>query len=154
MYEQYGGRITEILIRPFLSALVPDLSLIYQPLGGECAIRRKVLESLPLSSGYGVEIGMLLDYYARYGTTHIAQVDIEKRVHRNRMVSELGTEAFGVLQVLLRKFEQQHIVSLRRELHSIMISPNGGNRMHETELKEIELGPMRDFTVASSGQGR
>lgn len=154
VYDDYGGRITEILVRPFLCALAPGLSRVYQPLGGECAVRRSVLETLPFASGYGVEIGLLLDFHARYGTHHLAQVDLEKRVHRNRPVNELGKEAFCVLQMLLKKFSEQKVVSFSTALQQIMISPNGGNKMQETEIREVEIRPKCTYAVPSDRQAK
>lgn len=98
-----GGRVTELLVRPLLAALHPDLRWIIQPLGGEYAARRELLESLPFAAGYGVEIGLLVDTLAHHGLDAIAQVDLGVRKHRNRSVVELGVMARQVLGALLRR---------------------------------------------------
>lgn len=148
-YENFGGRITELLVRPMLSAFVPELAAVYQPLGGEYAVRRSVLESLPFASGYGVEIGLLFDFYRRFGLEHLAQVDLERRVHRNRSVKELGLVAFGVLQVMMKKLEQQNMLSIKKELVSSLFSPNGGV-LEETAIEDVELPPRRELAVPVS----
>lgn len=96
-----GGRVTELLARPLLRRLYPELTFVRQPLAGEVAVRREVLETVALEPGYGVEIGMLIDVAARYGQSAIAQVDLGERVHRNRPLAELAGEADEVLAAVL-----------------------------------------------------
>jgi glucosyl-3-phosphoglycerate synthase len=98
-----GGRVTEILIRPLLNLFYPELASLMQPLSGEYAGRRAVLEKLPFSIGYGVEIGHLLDLYHEYGLEILAQVDMDMRIHRNRGNLELGRMSFGILQTFLAR---------------------------------------------------
>ena len=73
---EYGGRVTELVARPLLSLYRPDLARLVQPLAGEWAGRRQLLESLPFPTGYGVEIAVLLDAYAAVGSAGMAQVDL------------------------------------------------------------------------------
>ncbi|MDR2588740.1 MAG: glucosyl-3-phosphoglycerate synthase, partial [Spirochaetales bacterium] len=75
-----GGRVTEILVRPLFSLFFPELAFLIQPLSGEYAGRRKLLERIPFSVGYGVELGHLLDIYHLAGIGALAQVDLDKRV--------------------------------------------------------------------------
>jgi glucosyl-3-phosphoglycerate synthase len=98
-----GGRVTELVARPWLSMFWPDLSWVVQPLAGEQAGRRTHLESLPFAAHYGVEIGLLLDTYARCGLSGIAQVDLDRRVHRNQSVQKLGRMAFVIQHAILRR---------------------------------------------------
>lgn len=98
-----GGRVTELLARPLLSALRPGLSALVQPLGGEYAARRRLLESLPIRVGYGVEIGLLLDTEARHGMDALAQVNLGVRKHRNRSLRRLGVMAREILSVTLSR---------------------------------------------------
>jgi len=98
-----GGRVTELMARPVLSALFPHLTRIVQPLGGEYAGRRSVLESVPLVEGWGVEIGLLIDVAEAFGVDAIAQRDLGVREHRNRPLSELGPQAMAVLVTALRR---------------------------------------------------
>jgi glucosyl-3-phosphoglycerate synthase len=98
-----GGRVTELVARPLLSALFPGLASIVQPLAGECAGRREVLERLPFVEGYGVDIGLLIDVADRYGVGAVAQVDLGRRVHRNRPLDELAPQATAVMQAVLAR---------------------------------------------------
>jgi glucosyl-3-phosphoglycerate synthase len=98
-----GGRVTELVARPWLSMFWPDLSYVVQPLAGEQAGRRAHLESLPFAAHYGVEIGLLIDTYARCGLAGLAQVDLDRRVHRNQSVRKLGRMAFVVQHAILRR---------------------------------------------------
>jgi glucosyl-3-phosphoglycerate synthase len=102
-----GGRVTELVARPLLNLLWPQLAGVVQPLSGEYAGRRVALEQVPFSSGYGVELGLLVDLAERFGMDAIAQVDLERRVHRNQDVQALGRMSFGILQaVFLRLVEE------------------------------------------------
>lgn len=98
-----GGRVTELLARPLLSALFPHLTRFVQPLAGEYAGRRALLEAVPFVEGYGVEIGLLIDLVANYGLDAMAQVDLDVREHRNRPLEELGPQAMAVLVTGLRR---------------------------------------------------
>jgi glucosyl-3-phosphoglycerate synthase len=96
-----GGRVTELMARPLLSALRPELSGVVQPLGGEYAVSREFAESVPFAAGYGVEIGLLLDAYARFGLAGLAQVNLGVRKHRNRSLAQLGVMARQILGTAL-----------------------------------------------------
>jgi len=98
-----GGRVTELMARPLLARFAPDLSGVVQPLGGEYAATRDLLESLPFAGGYGVEVGLLLDTLAARGLDAIAQVDLGIRKHRNRDLLELGVMAQHVLATVLAR---------------------------------------------------
>ena len=78
-----GGRVSEILIRPLISLFYPELSGILQPLSGEYAARRSILELLAFPTGYGVEIAHLIDLAHAGKLQRIAQTDLIRRVHRN-----------------------------------------------------------------------
>jgi glucosyl-3-phosphoglycerate synthase len=98
-----GGRVTELVARPLLSALRPDLGCVLQPLGGEYAGTRELLTSVPFAPGYGVEIGLLIDTYDRLGLDAIAQVNLGVRAHRNRPLPELGAMSRQVMATLLSR---------------------------------------------------
>lgn len=100
-----GGRVTEILVRPLFSAFFPDLAQLYQPCSGECAGRREILEALPFAAGYGIETGMLIDIHARRGQEVIAQVNLDKRVHRNQSTTALGKMGFEIIHAFLARLE-------------------------------------------------
>ena len=96
-----GGRVTELVARPLLSLLFPALAGIVQPLSGEVAGRREVLEQVPFVEGYGVDIGLILEIADRFGAEAIAQVDLGTRIHRNRPLAELAPQAMAVIQTVL-----------------------------------------------------
>jgi glucosyl-3-phosphoglycerate synthase len=98
-----GGRVTELVARPLLAALRPELGCVLQPLGGEYAGTRELLTSVPFAPGYGVEIGILIDTYDRYGLDAIAQVNLGVRTHRNRPLSELGPMSRQIIATLLTR---------------------------------------------------
>jgi len=98
-----GGRVTELMARPLIAALFPELTGIVQPLGGEYAGRRTLLESVPFFEGWGVEIGLLIDVAATAGIDAIAQCDLGTREHRNRTLEQLSPQAMAVLVTCLRR---------------------------------------------------
>jgi len=102
-----GGRVTEILIRPLFSLFYPELTNIIQPLSGEYAARREVLEMIPFPIGYGVETSHLLDLYEKFGLNAFAQTDLDRRVHRNQTTNALGKMSFGILQTFINRLHSQ-----------------------------------------------
>lgn len=98
-----GGRVNELVARPLLRRFFPPLATIAQPLAGECAVRRAALDDLALADGYGIEIGLLIDVYLRYGLAAIAEGDLGERVHRNRPLGELRPHADDVLAAVLAR---------------------------------------------------
>ncbi|WP_201407258.1 glucosyl-3-phosphoglycerate synthase [Mycobacterium paraintracellulare] len=98
-----GGRVTELVARPLLAALRPELGAVLQPLGGEYAATRELLTSVPFAPGYGVEIGLLVDTFDRLGLDAIAQVNLGVREHRNRPLAELGAMSRQVIATLLSR---------------------------------------------------
>lgn len=98
-----GGRVTELVARPVLHLLFPDLAGIVQPLAGEFAGRRDVFEQVPFVEGYGVDLGLLVDVVRLAGAERVVQVDLGHRIHRNRPLDELGPMATVVLMTALRR---------------------------------------------------
>ena len=98
-----GGRVTELVARPLLAALRPELTCLLQPLGGEYAGTRELLTSVPFAPAYGVEIGLLVDTYNRYVLDGIAQVNLGVRTHRNRPLTELASMSRQVIATLLSR---------------------------------------------------
>lgn len=98
-----GGRVTELLARPLLNAFFPALAGVVQPLAGEYAARREALEHLPFAAGYGVEAGLLIDTYTRYGLDALAQVDLGRRVHGNQDTAALGRMSATILSTVLSR---------------------------------------------------
>lgn len=96
-----GGRVTELTARPLLSQFFPELATIAQPLAGEYAGRRELLERLPFVVGYGVDVALLIDAWTMIGEKGIAQSDLGLRRHRNRTLEQLGPQALAVSQAIL-----------------------------------------------------
>lgn len=98
-----GGRVTEILVRPLFSLFFPELTTIIQPLSGEYAVRREVLEQIAFPIGYGVETSHLIDVHHKFGLEAFAQTDLDKRVHENKPTISLGKMSFGILQTFIKR---------------------------------------------------
>jgi glucosyl-3-phosphoglycerate synthase len=98
-----GGRTTELVARPLLSLFLPELTGLHQPLSGEFAGRRTIIEQIPFVQGWGVEIAMLADVAERFGPAAIAQVDVGERLHRHQTLERLGVQAAEVLATLLTR---------------------------------------------------
>ena len=98
-----GGRVTELVARPLISLFFPQLAMFSQPLAGEYAGRRDLLEQVPFVQGYGVDLGLLIDVVERVGLASVAQVDLGVRVHRNRTLEELGPQATAVVHTALAR---------------------------------------------------
>jgi glucosyl-3-phosphoglycerate synthase len=101
-----GGRVTELVARPLLNLHWPSLSWFVQPLAGEYAARRSLLEQLPFVSGYGVEVAMLIDVVEKVGLCAMAQVDLGTRKHRNSSDAALGRMAAQVYLALLSRLQR------------------------------------------------
>jgi glucosyl-3-phosphoglycerate synthase len=98
-----GGRVSELVARPLLSLWWPELSGVVQPLAGEWAVRRDLMESLSIPTGYGVELATLLDTAAAYGLDAIAQVDLDSRAHKHQSDHDLALMAAELLVVASRR---------------------------------------------------
>ena len=98
-----GGRVTELVARPVLELLFPELSDVRQPLAGETAAPRWVFEKLGFADGYGVELGLLIDVAQHLGADRLAQVVLGERIHRNRPLHELRPQAVDVLRAALAR---------------------------------------------------
>ena len=103
---QGGGRVTELSARPLLNLFYPDLGAVEQPLAGEIAARRELLEQLPFVTGYGVDIGLLLDAYGAAGLDALAQVDLEVRQNDHQPLRDLGPMAYEVLRAVAVRLER------------------------------------------------
>lgn len=115
-----GGRVTELTARPLLNLFYPELSGMIQPLSGEYGGRRKVLEQMPFFSGYGVEIGLLIDMLEKFGLRSIAQVDLQERIHHNQPLEALGKMSFAIIQAVIRKLEGKYGQSMLENINKTM----------------------------------
>jgi len=115
-----GGRVTELTARPLLNLFYPALSGLIQPLSGEYGGRRLALEQVPFSSGYGVEIGLLIDILEQFGLDAIGQVDLIRRVHHHQPLAALSLMAFAVIQTVIRKLDRRYGLQLLRDVNRAM----------------------------------
>ena len=106
-----GGRVTELTARPLLAAFYAELAEIRQPLAGEFAARRELLERIAFCTGYAVEMGMLLDVYAAAGIEAIAQVDLDSRQNRHQPLEDLAPMADAVLAAVTSRLRREDRLS-------------------------------------------
>ena len=144
-----GGRVTELMARPLLNLHWPQLAGFVQPLAGEYAGRRSLLERIPFMSGYGVEIAMLVDVFELAGLSAMVQVDLGSRRHRNSSDAALGQMAAQVYLALLSRIERHGLgmmtVDASHEL--TQFTRNGSSFVPTTtDIGIIERPPM--VTVA------
>ena len=102
-----GGRVTELTARPLLDAFYPELALFGQPLAGEIAARRELLETLPFACGYSVDIALLIDVWRAVGLGRMAEVDLDVRQNRHRPLDELGAMATQVTAGILSRVARE-----------------------------------------------
>jgi nucleotide-binding universal stress UspA family protein len=143
--EGGGGRVTELVARPLINLFFPDLSGFIQPLAGEYAGRRSLLEAIPFFTGYAVEIGHLIDIAERAGLDGLGQVDLERRVHRNQELEGLSRMSFVILQAVMKRLEERRRARLFAELGSTMKLPRFGDDhlgLEIIELADRERPPM------------
>ncbi|MEZ0240717.1 MAG: glucosyl-3-phosphoglycerate synthase [Chloroflexota bacterium] len=143
--EGGGGRVTELVARPLLNLFFPELSGFIQPLSGEYAGRRDLLEQIPFFTGYAVEIGHLIDIAERVGIEGLGQVDLERRVHRNQELEGLSRMSFVILQAVMKRLEERRRARLFAELGSTMKLPRSGRgrlSLEVIELADMERPPM------------
>ncbi len=142
-----GGRVTELVARPLLSLFYPELSALIQPLSGEYAGRRAMLESIPFFTGYGVEIGMIIDVMNRGGMDALAQTDLVERVHYNQTISALGRMSFGVMQAVLLRLEEDKRIKLKEPYQTYFTQVDfkeGDYLLDKRRIEVLERPPMRE----------
>jgi glycosyltransferase involved in cell wall biosynthesis/nucleotide-binding universal stress UspA family protein len=140
-----GGRVTELTARPLLNLFYPALSGIIQPLSGEYGGRREALERLPFSSGYGVEIGLMIDILERFGLGAIGQVDLIQRLHHNQPLAALSKMSFAIIQTVIRKIDRRYDLQLLQDVNrSMKLIRREGKRfaLEVEEIAERERPPM------------
>ena len=132
-----GGRVTEILVRPLFSLFFPELTAIIQPLSGEYAVKREILERIPFPVGYGVETSHLIDVFDGWGIEAFAQTDLDKRVHRHQSTRDLGKMSFGILRTFLKRLKTKGIVKDMPELTSYLRQFQARDNHYEQIIHEI-----------------
>jgi glycosyltransferase involved in cell wall biosynthesis/nucleotide-binding universal stress UspA family protein len=140
-----GGRVTELTARPLLNLFFPELSGIIQPLSGEYGGRRAALEQMPFSSGYGVEMGLLIDVFKRFGLGAIAQVDLQERIHHNQALESLSKMSFAIIQTVMRRIERRYGIQLLEDVNKTMKLIRYGQQrllLDVQQIAELERPPM------------
>jgi len=140
-----GGRVTELVIRPLFSLFYPELTQIIQPLSGEYAGYREIFEKIPFPIGYGIETSMILDIYERWGLDVIAQVDLDRRIHRNQDTKALGRMSFAILKTFINRQKRAGRISLKDTLYDEIIQYNLVDDRYEEDvlkIKGLERPPM------------
>lgn len=124
-----GARVTEIAIRPLINLFFPQLAGFVQPLSGEYAGRSELLRSIPLTTNYAVDLGLLLDVVESVGLGRVGQADLGHRIHRNRDVPALGRMSFDIMHALFTRLDDEARVKLADELPRELVqfedSPDG-----------------------------
>lgn len=133
-----GGRVTELTARPLINLFYPELSGLVQPLAGEMAGRRAVLESVPFFTGYGVETGLLIDILDQFKLHSIGQTDLEERVHRNQSLLSLSKMAFAIIQVVVKRLGDRNRLALIEDVNTSMKLIHYSPTELFLEVKEIE----------------
>lgn len=133
-----GGRVTELVIRPLFSLFFPELTQLIQPLSGEYAGFREVFERLPFPIGYGVETSMNMDIYEKWGLDVMAQVDLDRRIHRNQDTKALGRMAFTILKTFINRNIQLGSIDLKNKLFDEMIQYNLVNDKYQADIFKIK----------------
>ena len=135
-----GGRVTELVARPLLNLHWPQLAGFVQPLGGEYAARRSLLEQLPFPVGYGVELAMLVDALDLVGLDALAQVDVGVRLHRHQDDQALGRMAATIYRTAQARLTGSPLV--RPVLTQFDRAPDGGFAPSVHEIAAVERPPM------------
>jgi glucosyl-3-phosphoglycerate synthase len=152
LYPSGGGRVTELLARPLIAAFWPELAWLAQPLSGEYAGRRDLLESLPFVRGYGIELAMLVDILERRGAEVIAQVDLGQRVHDHQSLAALGRMATEILHVAMDRLARQGRLvltdPLAAELFQPLRRPDGALVLEQWRVAPSERPPLAAWRAA------
>jgi glucosyl-3-phosphoglycerate synthase len=121
-----GGRVTELMAKPLINLFYPELAGFVQPLAGEFAARREVLSSVPFFTGYGVEIGMLIDVFDQVGLAAMAQVDLGTRQNNHQSLASLSRMSSVVLRTVAARegLGQRHAGDLEQAVPGLWEQPD------------------------------
>ncbi len=132
-----GGRVTELTARPLINLFFPALSGLVQPLSGEYAGRRTLLEQIAFYSGYGVEIGILIDILHKFGLPVIGQVDLKKRIHRNQSLEGLSKMSFAIIHAVIESLQSRHQVRIMQTINRQMNLIKRSDESFHLESQEV-----------------
>ncbi|MBI4499492.1 MAG: glucosyl-3-phosphoglycerate synthase [Chloroflexi bacterium] len=144
-HQTGGGRLTELLARPLLNLFFPELSGFIYPLSREHAIRRSVLERLPVFSGDGTELALLLDVLHTYGLHALGQSELEERIQRAQPLAFLGQRALAVLHAFMTRLEARgkaRVLVDPQATMKLILQSEGQFSLEEQVLEQVERPPM------------
>jgi glucosyl-3-phosphoglycerate synthase len=153
-----GGRVTELVARPLLNLHWPRLAGFVQPLGGEYAARRSLLERLHFPTGYGVELGLLVDALELVGLDALAQVDVGVRHHRHQDSQALGRMAATIYRTALERLDRTHRLKAAEDLARPVLTQfardprTGGFRADSHPVAATERPPVVDLPEYSTSR--
>lgn len=145
--ETEGGRVTELVARPLINLFAPQLAGFRQPLAGEVAARREVLEKIAFPVGYGVEIAVLFDALRLEGLDALAQVDLGTREDRNKPLRELSAMAYAVMHAVITRVGNSELLEQIDPGRLVLARPDG------IELRHIELEERPPLSTLRTGTG-
>lgn len=105
-FERNAGRVTELVAKPLLNILFPDLSDFEQPLSGMIAGRKQFFQKIDFYDDYGVDIGILIDMYLQ--KARITEVNIGYLDNKSKPWQALGKMSKEVSRVIIQKAMQQN----------------------------------------------
>ncbi len=134
-----GGRVTELVARPLINLFWPELAGFVQPLSGEYAARRSLLERLRFPTGYGIELGMLVDALNLLGLDALAQVDLVRRKHRNSDDAKLGAMGSEIIQVALDRLAGEQRLSLSDDVRTALVQFTRVGESYTSNVLDVAL---------------
>lgn len=150
-----GGRVTELVARPLLNLHWPLLAGFVQPLAGEYAARRAVLERVPFVTGYGVEFGLLVDILAAHGLGAMAQVDLGTREHSHQSTEALGRMAGQILLTAWSRLHKQGIIVAGEQPAAVLTQFRRNGGRHQADVRDVSVAerpPMAEIPEYLAGR--
>jgi glucosyl-3-phosphoglycerate synthase len=144
--ETEGGRVTELVARPLINLFAPQLAGFRQPLAGEVAARRELLEAIPFPVGYGVDIAILIDALNAVGLDALAQVDLGTREDRNKPLRELSAMAYAVAYAVISRVADDSLLERVDPGRLVLARPDGMEQRHVELEERPPLASLRSAT--------
>jgi glucosyl-3-phosphoglycerate synthase len=139
-----GGRVTELTARPLLNFFYPELAGFRQPLAGEMAGTRELLQRLPFATGYAVEVALLIDAWREVGLDGLAQVDIEVRQNRHQPLGDLTQMAYAVLRAVSTRLEREGRLTEIENANELLLPRE---TLESVEVPLVERPPMASLVA-------
>lgn len=143
--EVGGGRVTELAARPLLNLWYPELGGLFQPLAGTIAARAGILRDLHFLTGYGVEIGHVIEYAHKYGIEGLAQSELGEIIHRNQPLEALSKMSFQVLEAFFRLSQNLMVPGAVDHMNGVLRQPflsDTGFTLYQARLGQEMRSPV------------